>query len=354
MSAKKDILAMLNEQEGLAETAARQAVIIQPGAIGDCILTLPLAQFMKESLNLGGVVFLSHLGHAGIFTGRTCVDGVKSIESVAIHRLFHDRREFDIEDGDPLLTAFAPYGLIVTFLGEQDSDFEHNLIYTAHCTHSADIITLNLKPPAESATHISLYYIEQFASAWHSHTALASIQADYLAHPFLKATGIDKLKGEEILKAYDIGSASEKTIVIAPGSGSVSKCWPVENFLAAADQLKSNDFKVIFLLGPAESERFSPDVLARLGSTALYASDLSLTEVLQLLSASHGFIGNDSGITHLAGGLGLKTIAIFGTTQSYIYRPCGPNVHTLQIPSDEFSAISAKYQKQIVSLFMQL
>lgn len=135
MSAKNDILSLLRKQEALASTAARKAIIIQPGAIGDCILTLPLAQYMKKNLKLGSIVFLSHLDYAGIFAGRTCVDGVKSIESARLHRLFVDKKEFDLDETDPLLTTFAPYSWILTFMGEPDSDFEQNLIYTAHCTH---------------------------------------------------------------------------------------------------------------------------------------------------------------------------------------------------------------------------
>jgi len=343
----KDILSLLNEQECLAATAARQAIIIQPGAIGDCILTLPLASYMKESLDLGSVVFLGHLDHIGIFAGRTCVDGVKSIESLKLHRLFQSRREFDLEDHDPLLTAFAPYSWIITFLGEPDGDFEHNLIYTAHCTHSAEVITLNFKPTAATATHISRHYIDQFAAA---HTPPLPIPPPNFEQPLLTATDMDKLKGSGLFKKFEIDAASEKAIVIAPGSGSVTKCWPIENYLAVARELIKDGFKVIFLLGPVELDRFSSSVIQQLGAVASVASGLSLTEVVQLLSVAHAFIGNDCGIAHLAGGLGIKTVTLFGPTQSEVYKPCGPNVHVLQIPPDEFTAISPPRQIQIAHL----
>jgi heptosyltransferase III len=349
MSSRKDILSLLAEQENKAAAALRNAIIIQPGAIGDCILTLPLARSMKESLDLGSVVFLSRLDHAGIFAGRTCVDGVKSIESLKLHRLFQSRREFDIDDYDPLLMAFAPYNWIVTFLGEPDGDFEHNLMYTAHCTHSADVITLNFKPPADAATHISRYYIEQFAAA---HIPPLAIPPLNFEEPLVIATAADKHKGTAFFKTLDIDLESQKAVVVAPGSGSVAKCWPIENYLAVARELIQNDFKVIFLLGPAELDRFSPDALQQLGTVAPVASGLSLTEVVQLLSVAHAFIGNDSGIAHLAGGLGIKTIALFGPTQSAIYKPCGPYVRALQIPPDEFPMLSPTYQMQTINLLL--
>ncbi|MDO8302418.1 MAG: glycosyltransferase family 9 protein [Sedimentisphaerales bacterium] len=351
MSQKNDILSLLNDQERHAATAARQALIIQPGAIGDCILTLPLAQYMKDTLDLGSVVFLSHIGHAGFFAGRTCIDGVKSIESLKLHRLFQSRREFDLEDGDPLLAAFAPYSWIVTFLGEHDSDFEHNLIYTAHCTHSAEVISLNLKHPDASSTHISSYYIDQFAAA---HTPPLPTQEGGSrtapTKPLLVATETDKLKGTRLLAAFDIDPTSQKVVVIAPGSGSVSKCWPIENYIAVAEQVIASGFKVLFLLGPAELERFPSAVIGQLREIAPCASGVSLTEVTQLLSVSHAFVGNDSGIAHLAGALGIRTITLFGPTQSDVYKPCGQNVQTLQIPPEEFFKISPSRQIQVAHL----
>jgi heptosyltransferase-3 len=352
MSAKKnDILSLLGEQEKLAAKAARRAIIIQPGAIGDCILTLPLAEFMKTSLNLGSVVFLGRLDYAGIFIGRTCIDGVKSIESVELHRLFRSRAQFDLEDSDPLLTAFAPYSWIVTFLGEPGSDFEHNLIFTAHCTHSAEVITLDSKPTAAPATHISLYYIEQFASAHSPPLKLAPLNSE---QPLVTATEMDKLKGTELFEAWAIDTTTEKAVVIAPGSGAESKCWPIENYIAIATKLAQNDFKVIFLLGPAELDRFTPAMVKQLGRIAPCVSNLSLTEVLQLLSVSAAFVGNDSGIAHLAGATSVKTIAIFGPTQSRLYKPCGPSVFALQMSPEEFSAVSANRQQQIAELISQL
>ena len=230
---------------------------------------------MKSSLNLGNVVFLGHLGYTGIFAGRSCVDGVKSIESIDIHRLFLGRKEFDLEDHDPLLTAFAPYNWIVTFLGEPDSDFEHNLIYTAHCTHSAEVITLRLKSPAASSTHISHYYIEQFMDqlsvnttvTQHGQASPIAMPPNHIASPLLTATDMDKQNGAELLKAFDIDATSQNTIVLAPGSGAASKCWPIENYIAVAKQLASNNFKVLFLLGPAELDRFSPALIDLLSRT---------------------------------------------------------------------------------------
>ena len=65
--------------------------------------------------------------------------------------------------------------------------------------------------------------------------------------------------------------------------------------------------------------------------------DLSLTEVLGLLSCTDIFIGNDSGITHLAAGLGLRTVAVFGPTNPFLYRPIGKTVNVIVSEDPNFA-----------------
>jgi len=79
MRANDDILDLLREKGAEAARKAQRGLIIQPGAIGDCILSLPLAAFMKEILGLGGVDILGHSDYVGILPGRTCIHGISSL-----------------------------------------------------------------------------------------------------------------------------------------------------------------------------------------------------------------------------------------------------------------------------------
>jgi len=221
MQEQRDILEILKEREAQAVTASQRGLIIQPGALGDCILTLPLAEFMKQSLRLGGIDLLSHTEYTSVFPGRTCVDGVRSIDSVRLHRLFMKSGELDLGDCDELINAFADYQWIVTFLGHDDSNFERNLIFTANCSHSAEVITLPLKPPPDYSSHICDFYIrrfveqnilcEQFGKFNPQRTLIPASQADVsCGHKLLKEVGLD---------------TGGKVIVIQPGSGSTCKSW---------------------------------------------------------------------------------------------------------------------------------
>jgi ADP-heptose:LPS heptosyltransferase len=76
---------------------------------------------------------------------------------------------------------------------------------------------------------------------------------------------------------------------------------------------------------------------------------LSLTQVLELLSCADAFLGNDSGVTHLAAALGVKTIAVFGPTNPDLYSPIGPAVTVVASSDMDFAKKpSAKLQKELL------
>ena len=328
---------------------AQRGVILQPGAIGDCILTLPLAEFMKDCLDLGGIDILGHTEYIGILPGRTCIDSVRSMDSMNLHRLFVETNAFDLADGDPLINAFADYAWIVTFLGEPNSHFEQNLIFTANCSHSSEVITLSMKPPEDYSNHLTDYYRQQFVDESGLSSEPQQIER---GTRLIKSTEADVNKGRELLKEIQVDSF-EKLVVIQPGSGGLHKCWYLDNFLAVAKELRSKGVEVVFLLGPAEQERFSNTAIKDINNVARCLTDLSLTQVVCLLSCSDGFIGNDSGITHLAAGMGVRTLVVFGPTNPAVYKPIGPAVTVFAGSKTAFAEKpSAALQQEVLEVLM--
>jgi len=161
----------------------------------------------------------------------------------------------------------------------------------------------------------------------------------------IRATGADKNRGRELLK--EIGTDFvERLVVIAPGSGGVGKCWHLDNFLAVAEELTLRGIEVVFLLGPAELERFDVATIGNITKVARCLTDLPLTDACGLLSCADGFVGNDSGITQLAAGLGVRTIAVFGPSDPALYRPIGPAVTVFKSNSTGFSEEQAAVLQQ--------
>ena len=334
VKAKDDILELLRQEGAAAAKKKQRGLIIQPGAIGDCILTLPLAGFMKENLGLGSIDMFGHTEYIGVFPGRTVVDRVFSVDSLDLHRLFVKPEQFELGARDPLITAFAGYSWIVTFLGEPDSDFEQNLIFTANCSYGSEIITMPAKAPKGFADHIIRLHIERFVRE--SGLTMDASAAD-LHQCLMTVDDADRRTGQEVLAEAGVDN-TDKAIIIHPGSGGAKKIWHLDNVLSVAQELRSAGFVVLLLLGPAELERFNRSTLKRLQKTGICLSNLSLREVTGVLSCARAFVGNDSGITHMAATLGAKTVAMFGPTDPVVYRPVGPNVTTLKGGARTFAA----------------
>jgi heptosyltransferase III len=104
---------------------------------------------------------------------------------------------------------------------------------------------------------------------------------------------------------------------IHPFSGSPKKCWPLERYQELARCLT---LPVRWCAGPEER---LPD--------AVRIDDLY--ELACWLATARLYIGNDSGITHLAAAVGTPVVALFGPTDPRIWAPRGPNVRVIAKPA---------------------
>jgi heptosyltransferase-2 len=117
-------------------------------------------------------------------------------------------------------------------------------------------------------------------------------------------------------------------IAIHPGSGSPSKNWPADRFAAVARALSPHR-PWLLIAGPADAAAVAP-LAQRPG--AIVARDLPLRVLGALLARARLYIGNDSGITHLAAAYGAPTLALFGPTDPAQWSPVGPQVKVLRAP----------------------
>jgi ADP-heptose:LPS heptosyltransferase len=109
-------------------------------------------------------------------------------------------------------------------------------------------------------------------------------------------------------------------VVLHPGSGSVEKNWPAERFAALAEALAcQHGASVVVTFGPADEAARA----AFAGTSAHLLDSPPLLELAALLRRAALYVGNDSGISHLAGLRGTPTLALFGPTDPALWRPLG-------------------------------
>jgi ADP-heptose:LPS heptosyltransferase len=315
-----------------SEIPPAYGAIIHPGAVGDCLLTLPLAAYMKKALHLDRLDFIGRKDYIDFYPGRTCIDRIRSLDSIQIHRLFEDESAFALEDKDRLMTAFEGYEQIVSFLGHGHPHFEGNLLFTVLSTHSGEVTLLPLAPDADDPRHVSYFYQAYLQQEQNlEETPLKT--AEQILFPLAS----DYAAGQDLLEQAGV-QANQPVVLIQPGSGSVKKSWHVQNFIQTASLLRARGLQTVFLLGPAEQERLGPDDLKQLGSRWPVLTSLSLTQVLQVLTQTELYLGNDSGISHLAAAIGQKTVVLFGPAGNPThYRPLGLHVTVLRPADNSFN-----------------
>jgi ADP-heptose:LPS heptosyltransferase len=122
-----------------------------------------------------------------------------------------------------------------------------------------------------------------------------------------------------------------RELVVHPGSGSRTKCWPADRFAAVASRASSRfGLPVALLEGPADADAAQALVDAAAGAPFERIREPGFGELLERLSRAACYVGNDSGITHLAAFLGVPTVAVYGPTDGRVWGPRGPRVAVLQ------------------------
>ncbi len=128
-------------------------------------------------------------------------------------------------------------------------------------------------------------------------------------------------------------------VVVHPGSGSPAKNWPVERYVEVVRRLKDQGREVALVLGEADAAEAS--VFARELPDVAVLNGLTLPDLAAVLAECSSFVGNDSGITHLAAAVGLPVVALFGPSDAEKWAPRGRGgVKVLRAPEGELERLT--------------
>ncbi len=246
---------------------------IRPGALGDFIVSLPALEHLRtEYFEVWTTSRNAPLVRFADQTRSIASTGLDWVGiDVAPERLMSELRGFDS---------------IVSWYGANRPEFRQAVadLGLSFEFHSA-------LPPDEAEVHAIDFYLKQVGAAA---GAIPRIPCD---------------------------AKRENFAVIHPFSGSPRKNWPLENFRALASKLE-RVMPVRWCAGPEDPP---------LGN-ALRIEDLY--ELACWLAKARLYIGNDSGVTHLAAAVGTPVLALFGPTDPTVWAPRGPNVRVACYGSD--------------------
>jgi ADP-heptose:LPS heptosyltransferase len=122
--------------------------------------------------------------------------------------------------------------------------------------------------------------------------------------------------------SFSLVPEGKKFCVLHGGSGSAGKNWPFERFARIADMLRKTGKNIIWIKGPAESELQFP------GNDST-VENARLSTLAALLQRAEMFLGNDSGVAHLAAAVGSPSLVLFGPSDPKVWAPRGDRVRVL-------------------------
>jgi heptosyltransferase-2 len=294
-------------------------LVVRGGAIGDFILTLPALsalrqQFPEAFLEVLGYPHIVELAVAG-----GIVDRVQPIEARALAGFFAKNGELDTE----LQDYFSEFDIIISYLFDPDHIFKTNV---ARCSRG-QFIQGPHRPQEQDTIPASRVYLRPLER-------LAIFEADPVPRLELKAAGRPEL-----------------TLALHPGSGSEKKNWPEPGWSELLTRLvNESEFSLLLVGGEAEGERLQRLSAALPPARVRVAMNLPLAELGRQLKSCVGFVGHDSGISHLAAAVGLPGLVLWGFTSEAIWRPPSGKFRVLRHPTGLESLPAEKVLAELSSL----
>jgi heptosyltransferase III len=286
-----------------------EILILHPGGLGDIILSLPAISLLRKQFPGAGVTIAGDLDHLlPVIEGYA--DRAISLSTAPLHRLY---APWSLSGRD--MSFWQTFDRIISWTGAGNAEFVENLRRI-----NPDAFVASWRPGPDEMRHVT----QLFADSLH-----LAVPADVKPAPIhisaeLRDQGIQWL-AERGFKGRD------SLIGIHPGAGSRTKRWPLENFVRLAGLLKHQEnVQLLIAEGPAEAGMGSQIARALSAAETILAESIPLKLLAAVLKQCSTFVGNDSGLAHLAAGLGVPSILLFGPTLPRHWAPLGPHVVVLR------------------------
>ncbi|HEX8852890.1 MAG TPA: glycosyltransferase family 9 protein [Pyrinomonadaceae bacterium] len=108
--------------------------------------------------------------------------------------------------------------------------------------------------------------------------------------------------------------------LVHPAAAFDSKTWAAENFARVSEHLSARGLAVVAVAAPNEAEVLA-GVAAQARTPLVALTDLSLPELTALAARARLFVGNDSGVAHMAAAVATPSVVVFGSSNVAHWRP---------------------------------
>jgi len=301
----------------------KSALALRLGGLGDVLVALPSMNLLRNTLPGLSLDFVGREEYGRLLQDAGVARTVFSAANARWIPLFRD-------------TARVPRET-VQWLDRYDPivGWFQNISVRHHFTRKLSSLSPRLfffTYDPDSGLTISRYFFNLTAELVQKDLRAGFVFEDCCFLPLKKAQGET---GRKFLPTFRPDSA-KKIAVVHPGSGSPKKCWPLERFLGIISFLDHKGFRGALVTGEAEEKLEAEISKIILPQDWIWLRRPPLMPLAGLLHSAVLYVGNDSGITHLAAACGTRVIALFRREFETAWKPFG---RTLVLSADDIATL---------------
>jgi heptosyltransferase III len=291
-------------------SASRRAiVVIHPGGLGDVLLSIGALAVLRSRFPHHEIILLAGSEVGALLARCGVIDCVWSIESGPLSILFSDGAQLSAGQRG----VFSRCDLVVGWLNDHTGALRGTL-------QELGIPRVILEAPAVVQGH---HQSERFIRVLQGECS-----GDTPLFPCLQLPDQVRQAGADTLRAMRI-KGTAPLIMCHPGSGSVHKCVRADTWSLLVRECQGRQWTPVLVLGPADEQTAAAIHQAGVVDIPILRPQ-SVTLLAAILAQAQGYLGHDSGVTHLAALLGVPTVAMFGPTDEQRWAPLGKSVKVVK------------------------
>ena len=309
-------------ESGRAPTAAERVVVFRPGALGDALLALPTLAALRRARPAARVVLIARADVLPLALASRLADAAYPFDLPAWAALWDEGATSTRRD--PLLDQVVTGAdAAVAWLSDADGAVARSLqgLDVGH------VVVTPGRPAGPEDGPAALYLLRSLAALGLRDQPRTRAELSRRTRPLV--AGPRAWQEAEAALAH-LGLLEGRVVALHPGSGGAVKRWPPERFADIARRLRGEGYEPLLVEGPADAEPVAQTLGALPDLRVPVARGLGVEVLAALLGRCAGYLGNDSGVTHLAGLVGTPALALFGPSDPAIWTPVGRHVHLLR------------------------
>lgn len=288
----------------------RRVLVVRLRSIGDTVLATPSLYALRRFLPHVQIDVLLESWVAPVLEGSELVNNVITVERGSTVSRARVARRLRAEHYD---VAYNLHGGTTATLLTRSSGARHRVGYQ---DYQYSRLFNHAAPPASE-----LWGTEKTHSVEQQLALLGWTGVPVSDRPRTQLAVTEKAKRSvaERLRAAHVDEAKPLAL-IHPAAAFETKQWATANFARVSEELSARGFDCVAIAAPNEKQVINALVENSQARITAF-TDLSLPEVTALCSRSRLFVGNDSGVAHIAAAVGAPSVVIFGSSNVSHWRP---------------------------------